>query len=322
MQNNLSLSITIPTLNRKELLEITLKLLIEQASQSLIPIEINVSDNSSDDDTPILFSNGGLFKDHVRYFRFEERVNIEDSFARAISISNGKFILLFGDDDIPLPGLVYEITRLILLHADSGFFYINRIIGDMNLVKTNEIPHFNSPFGYIQMPIGEFIRNFTHWPGFVSCLVFSRDAWDNGASEKNDFEGFNFLNRIYFGSSNKNVTYVASPLVIQRRGIQSWKSKWPQYWLISIPKLLENLEKKGVTTNAVKLWQRDEVTLKRFLIDCLVAKAYNYNYKSDFWNISRAYQYSLSKKIFSFIIQYFVPHLLAKYIYSKSNKMT
>lgn len=321
-ENGIVLSITIPTLNRRALLEQTLDLIFEQSEQALVPLQISVCDNASDDGTIFLFTNGGRFENLVQYVRFDKRVEIDESFSRAISISKGKFILLFGDDDIPLPGFILQITKIIALNLECSLIYINRIIGDVNLNNTTEVPHPDSPFGIKVMPIDAFIRTFTHWPGFVSCLVFSIDSWERSSQEQSLYDGYNFLNRIYVGSKNKSAIYIGSPLVLQRRGIQAWKKHWPKYWLISVPRLLANQESNGITFGAVKSWHDNEVTTKRFFIDCFVAKAYNYSINSDFWSESRKYQTSKIRTFISFSVQFFVPSIFAKFIYSKTNKMT
>ena len=321
-QDIVILSIVIPTLNRKDLLQITLDHLIEQLDQSKVSIELIVSDNASDDGTYTLFDSGSKYNDVVHYTYFEKRVDIDKSFERSVDLCNGDFIIIFGDDDIPLPGYIHEITKELLNNRDAAFLYVNRIIGDSKLENSSEIPHPNKPFGSQSMSASDFICRFTHWPGFITCLVFSKKSWTRGSIEPNIFPGFNFLNKVYAGSKDCNVCFIASPLVLQRRGIQSWKSNWPQYWLISIPEILINLEKNESTIGALTNWQLKEVTNKKYFIDCFVAKAYNYSNSSSFWELSRQYQKSNLRKLISFFVQYFIPVNIAKFFYSKTGKMT
>jgi len=316
------LSIVIPTLNRRELLEKTLDLLIKQLSDALITIEVIVCDNASNDNTETLFNDDGRFANIVKYVRYNDRVNIDDSFARSIALCAGKYVNLFGDDDLPLPGFIKELTYTISTNKNVDLFYINRVVGDENLFNTSFIPHSNSPFGIRLMSISKFVNEFTHWPGFVTCLVFSANAWERSFGEKTYFDGYNFLSRIYIGCKDKIACFIASPLVLQRRGIQSWKKFWPQYWLVSMPQLLENLEINNVTSGALTTWRQKEVTTKRYLIDRFVAKAYAYPITSLFWKESRKYQVSGIRQIGSLFIQYLVPVFIAKFLYSKTNKMT
>ncbi len=316
------LSIVIPTVGRKLLLEDTLDSFLLQLEQTKVKLEFIVSDNASDDGTVSLFSEGGKFYNKIKYVRLDKRVNADESFDRAVNIASGKFVLLFGDDDIPLPGFISEITSALAINSNIDIVYVNRIVGDMHLNNTTHIPHPDSPYGMRWIRLSPFIQEFTYWPGFISCFIFSKQSWINGSSFYTGFEGYNQLSRVYNGSIKKEVCYIASPLVIQRVGIHPWKKHWPRYSLVSMPSLLDNLEKKSITTGALEKWQKKEISTRRFFIDCFVAKAYNYPISSNFWKDSRKYQKSRIRLFISYFVQYFIPALLAKFMYSKTKKMT
>jgi glycosyltransferase involved in cell wall biosynthesis len=314
-------SIVIPTLNRSRLLGVTLRELILQLGTSLVSTEIVVSDNASEDDTASLFQAKGEFAD-IRAVIHETRVDIDSSFERAVAAARGEYILLFGDDDIPLPGFIHEISKLIAAPEQPAFVYVNRIIGDEALERTTEVAHPSNPYGVSIMTPGELIRRFTHWPGFISCLAFHRKTWTDGGQHGTGYDGFNFLSRIYAGSAGRSVAYLAAPLALQRRGIQSWKKNWPRYWLISMPGLLKNLEDLGIAPGAVAGWRATSINLRNFTIDCLVAAAYGYSPVDPFWKKSRSYQSSSLLKLISLTFQYAVPEFLAAFLYKRSSKMT
>ncbi len=318
-----TLAIAVPTLNRRGLLSETLRLLIAQLPEAEIEVSLCVSDNASDDGTHELFAAGGEFET-VRYHRHENRVGIDESFRRTVELAKGNFILLFGDDDIPLPGFLKEVTRALRKSADAGFLYVNRLIGDMSLKKTAEVAHEDCPFGSAQiLEVGEFIERFTHWPGFVTSLVFSRRTWEEGLDAYSErFDGYSFLARVYWGARKRNAIYVPSPLLIQRRGVLAWKKEWPRYWLLSMPRMLRHFDMEGITQKAVANWLAAEVTTLRFSVDCFVAKAYGYAPRAEFWSESRSFQPSLIRRIISLGIEWFLPSVLAKALYSKSPKMT
>lgn len=318
---NVLLSIIVPTLNRRDLLQITLDELLYQINQ-FNEVELIVSDNASNDGTHLLFENGKYKDANLNYIKHNTQVDIDQSFARSADLAKGKYIVLFGDDDIAMPGYVNEVLRAIKENPTCAFVYVNRLICDQHLHFSNEIPHIDEVHGIHIMDINNFIRYFTHWPGFVTSLVFSKKVWDKGDKLSYNYPGYNFLYRVYMSSEGLNACYIASPLVAQRRGIQTWKKFWPQYWLISMPLLLKNLEENNIANGALKIWQQKEVNNKRFLIDLFVAKAYGYPVNSDFWRLSRYYQISKMRKIISLFVQFCLPFFLARYIYSKSNKMT
>lgn len=313
-----SLSIVIPTLNRIEFLRIALDNFVQQIPYSHIKLEICVCDNASNDGTSGLFGEGSLYE-QIRYYRFTERVDSDTSFQRAVRVATGEYILLFGDDDVPLPGFVAHITKIIADHDAIELLYVNRIIGDEKLDLATEIPHSSAPYGVTLLSTSDFISKFTHWPSFISSLVFARRIWQERVTS---YEGYNYYYSQLIGSRDGRVAFAASPLVLQRRGRQTWKNKWPLYWLVSMPKLLKDLETAGVTHGALNKWANEEVTHVKFFIDCVVAKAYNYGVNSAFWKDSRSYQTSKIRIFGSFLIQFFLPTFLAKLFYSKFGKMT
>lgn len=317
------LSIAVPTLNRASLLGETLDLLLAQIEEAVVPIEILVSDNASEDETPKMFAASEARFPGVKYFRFDERVNIDGSFSRTVSCCKGEYILLFGDDDIPLPGFIREVTLAIREGSQLDLIYVNRLIGDATLNFTREIAHIERPYGRHTMEIGDFIERFTHQPGFVTSLIFSRRAWEGGADKvRPEYDGYSFLARVYWGAREGRAIYIGAPLLIQRRGVQAWKKEWPRYWLVAMPSILHDLDENGITGKSLAAWRENEISDFRFLIDCVVAKAYGYAVGEPFWAVSRNFQISSKRLLISHFVERCMPAFLAKWAYSRSPKMT
>ena len=317
--NKKLLSIVIPTLNRRQLLEETINALLIEIKGFESEVEFIVINNASDDDTDVFLTEKCL-NTKVKYLSFTERVNIDDSFLRCITHSNGHFINIFGDDDLPLPGYVSRLINLIKSDSNIGIIYLNRLIGDENLINIGEVAHGSFGLSIQNLSSSDFIEKFTHWPGFISSLIFSRTSWNMGESSYNDlFLGYKFLARIYAGLKDLNCVYVGAPALIQRRGIQAWKSDWPRYWLVNMPRLLVSFDDKGTTKNALSHWNANEVTLKRVLIDCLVAKAFKYKFNDSFWNEATRYQ-PFARGLVIQIVRIIAPPILMSWLYFNLGK--
>lgn len=317
------LSIAVPTLNRAKFLPDTLDRLLAQMEEAVVPVEILVSDNASEDDTPKLFALSGARFSGVKYFRFDERTNIDGSFARAVGCCAGEYILLFGDDDVPLPGFLREVTMAIREGNDPALLYVNRLIGNSSLDSTREVAHIEQPYGRQAMRMDAFIERFTHQPGFVTSLIFSRRSWEGGADKvRPEYDGYSFLARVYWGAREGRAIYIGAPLLIQRRGVQAWKKEWPRYWLVAMPSILRDLDENGIAGKSLAAWRENEISDFRFLIDCVVAKAYGYATGEPFWAASRSFQASSKRLLISHFVERCVPAFLAKWAYSRSPKMT
>jgi hypothetical protein len=308
------LSFVIPTLNRKAFLPETLSHLMPQVARATVPVEVVISDNCSDEPLDeVIKPYPGL-----RIVRWDERVDIERSFERSVPLASHPFVCLFGDDDIALPGYVDEIVSCLMRPdaAAIGCIYTNRLIGDSTLNVTREIAHTGNPYGVSIMEPADFIEEFNHQPGFVTSLIFSKEVWDAGiAGYLPEFQGYSFLSRVYSGMSGRKAAYLRAPLVIQRRGVQTWKADWPDFWLISMAGLLHRLDRVGVTRTALDHWRHDEVTLKGWVKDCIVAKGLKHGWRSSFWRESRSYQDDWLRRATSLAIQYLLPAKMADAIF-------
>lgn len=313
------LSIIVATLNRVELLKITLPLLLEQVIPFIKQVELLIVNNSSTDDTYTWLENLNHRQPEVKVIHFDNQANIDDSFKRCVEAAHGEYICIFGDDDIPFPNFVTKILAVIKEH-NPALIYFNRIIGNEYLSKLTDIAHKTYGINDTLYTTSTFISTFTHWPSFISSLVFKYQCWLAGEPfYQPDFLGYKFLARVYYGASAQQCLYVGLPYLIQRRGIQSWKKDWPRYWLVNLPTLLSLLEQQGHTQGALAVWQQKEVSIKRLLIDLIVAKAYSYPISDSFWKQATAFQ-KFPRNWLVILVKYVISPSLAKKLYFSSGK--
>lgn len=314
------LSVVIPTLNRRHLLEKTLTWIINELSGHEDCVELVVINNSSDDNT-IDFLESWQKKHPVKIISFEKRVNIDESFERCIKNSCGKYINIFGDDDLPIPGFLSRVLNCLKKNDDIGLIYLNRLIGNIDLSFVGEVAHPNHGIDEKIYSCNEFISKFTHWPGFISSLIFSRETWIKGEKYYQDkYLGYKFLARVYAGCNDKTCIYIGAPALVQRRGQQAWKSQWPRYWLVNMPKMLADFDRSGVSKGALLNWQKYEVKSFRFFIDCFVAKAFGYSKSDQFWSEAASFQKNRLRLGILIFFQYIFPSRVAKAIYFSIGK--
>ncbi len=154
------LSICIPTWNRRQFLDLSLRSLKEQLKDiDQSKLELFVSDNCSDDGTDRLvrdYINQGL---PINYFRQSENVGASKNFINCMRNCTGKYILLLGDDDILKPR---ALKRLIdsLEGKDYGLVFIY----DQFNSSTKE---FNNS--------EKFLKYVSFWITFMSGNVFRKE---------------------------------------------------------------------------------------------------------------------------------------------------
>ena len=104
------LTIAIPTCNRADCLRELLSVLADQLKNEP-RVELLISDNASPDHTPTVVKNfidRGL---QVQYVRNAQNIGPDANFLQCFEKANGKYVWLFSDDDLIIPGGVSKILH-------------------------------------------------------------------------------------------------------------------------------------------------------------------------------------------------------------------
>lgn len=174
MHNNIILSICIPTYNRAESLNDTIKSIISQdIFINTDDVEIIISDNCSEDNTEIISKNySEQFPGKIKYFK--NTTNIKDyNFEKALSRGTGEFLKLNNDTLTYNKSSLAEIVQLIKNYRQSKkmIFFSN---GNLNLTD------------YVcTQSLDEFIDKVSFFAGWIGGF----GIW------KEDFEKINDFNR-------------------------------------------------------------------------------------------------------------------------------
>lgn len=313
--NPIILSIVIPTLNRPQYIKSSLESLIESYSKIKINHEFIISDSGSSKDNLTIYETQLKSFSEIKIIRSNKELRIEESIEKCVEISRGKFIHIFGDDDLALPGLGIIIEDIISSQK-TDLIYINRLIGDSNLYKVQEIAHpMDVKYGLKELPISDFIEEYRHWPGFIPSLVFSRKSWIQGLKNtSNKLEGYSFLEYIFRGNLEKKIIILCWPYIIQRRGIQAWKDLWPKYFYESMIILLQRMDEEGISKNALKNMMIYDMRTISIISDLLLARIRPKLYKRTFWKfIILEKTRSIKLRFFGFLI-WIMPLFIAKFI--------
>jgi glycosyltransferase involved in cell wall biosynthesis len=121
------LTIAIPTYNRQHCLAELLPVLIFQsraANATAVRVEIVISDNASTDSTREYVLDN--FANDLRYFRNESNIGAAANFIECVSKASGRYIWIFGDDEILVEHAVERLLELLnkrpaLVIAASSF---------------------------------------------------------------------------------------------------------------------------------------------------------------------------------------------------------
>jgi glycosyltransferase involved in cell wall biosynthesis len=102
------LTIAIPTYNRAWCLRELLSPLVDQVKDEP-RIELIISDNASPDDTPSVIEEFVARGLPVRYIRNTQNIGADANFLQCFEQARGKYIWIFSDDDIIVPGALKKL---------------------------------------------------------------------------------------------------------------------------------------------------------------------------------------------------------------------
>ena len=103
MNNEILLSIAIPTFNGSKYLQDTLESIVPQILSYPHNVDVVISDNASEDNTKDIVKKYQEKYQFIKYFRNDVNVGPDKNFDLAIRRSGGKYVWLFSDDDLLQP---------------------------------------------------------------------------------------------------------------------------------------------------------------------------------------------------------------------------
>ena len=117
------LSITIPTFNRAAHLWLNLQQLVKEFKGiTQHAVEIVISDNASDDETPNVIQEAIEAGLHIRYIRNHTNIGSDANFAQCFNLAMGRYVIIMGDDDQFTDGSLKALVDE-LQHPFSGEQY-------------------------------------------------------------------------------------------------------------------------------------------------------------------------------------------------------
>lgn len=315
------LSIAIPTLNRAQYLRFTLTHFMPQVKKCSDEVEIVVCSNQSDDNTADIVNDIVTKCDFVHFYDCKERLPLGEQFKRTVSFSEGQYVILWGDDDVPAPFLIDYLLSLIEEKRDCGLFYFNRLVGyeEGNSIKSLTV--YDNLYKEVRSTYTdstEFIADNFWGATFMSAVMFNRSVWEEGLNFNTDTHyGFEFMGILYYGNRGKNIIYENFPLCIQRKvAHRAWGTDWPKYALLGLPNMSKDLEKEGIFKDGLNVWKQKYNKFPMFCYILMSAATDKKKYKAYCSQFAK-YQDGILRKSLVYLIIYLMPG----FVYNLSRKI-
>jgi glycosyltransferase involved in cell wall biosynthesis len=266
----MNLSICIPTFNRAKHLANCLNSIILCNAQSEFEFEVCVSDNCSTDDTEDVVRHAQSAI-QIKYQKNPDNLGIPRNFLNVVSMAEGDFVWLIGDDDLLKPNAIAELYSLIDNHPQVDFFYVNTFH-----LNSDFLDGFPSPFNTANLPSDMAPFSTWHFDGELDFLklinpkvsfdflggmflsVFRRDQWElnkhvldeNAISDCRTFSHFDntFPHvKIFAKAFSTSVAYFNSkPLNVCLTGAREWSPMYPFIHSVRLVEALQEYRNNGL----------------------------------------------------------------------------
>ena len=121
-----TLSICIPTRNRATHLANCIHSLISSQAHSESSFQICISDNNSSDNTASIVQQAPT-RLNIKYNKHSANVGFARNLPKIVSMADGEYVRVIGEDDLPMPYAVSMLDRLMNQHPLVDFFTLTHM---------------------------------------------------------------------------------------------------------------------------------------------------------------------------------------------------
>jgi abequosyltransferase len=218
-EGEILLSICIPTYNRSKFLDLCLSQLLKQIDPFKNIVEVIISNNCSPDDTDDIVEKYKNLGFEIHYNKNKENIGADGNLEKCFQLSTGKYLWLFGDDDLILDGKFDKIIH-ILQNTNYGSIHLKHYWFMYDYIK--EMPStVTSEFKYLEYTDSiEYLKVLNVQTTFISGNIINKSLISGNIDSKKYLSSnlnhlYWILNAIF--QSKKNLI-VESPLLACQAG--------------------------------------------------------------------------------------------------------
>lgn len=307
------LSICVPTYKKADWLELSLRIVLEQAKKFAPKVEIVVSDDASPDHSgDILKKIAEEYKDIFRFFIQEKNLKNNKNYLFTIDQAKGEYIWLLGNDDYLREGAIAKVIETLEAHPNIDFFYMSYSFFNPPARPEQVFDKLKQPIAKEDLSpcsLGDHVMEdrplkwlgevptydalcFTPMYGAIVKKPLWRAAFDFNA--KGEF--FKYLQGS-FGYAEYLTThflsipgyYIGYPYVMASRDI-SWGSFAASACLRNMPVLYDLLEEQGVSLKTLRFIRTDYLKLIRESIPYVLQYSNIFHHEEfSFWDHTKRF---------------------------------
>jgi len=244
---NLKLSIAIPTYNRCNYLMELVPNLLEQcyeADKNYTEIEVIISDNASTDTTSEYILKNYSDNKRIKYYRNTENIGAEANFIESVKRANGQYVWLFGDDELLEKNAIIRVLNIIKKYSISLL-----IVKDENYTTGIEHSKLFKNYSELVLYMSKINPHFLLAHTLITANIFLKEIFD--IQRANNFISTNYAHMYAIMEKLKEggSVYVFNESIIQVRKHRAKFAEPPKYLLFKQAKYINYLGNIYKNTN-------------------------------------------------------------------------
>jgi abequosyltransferase len=170
------LTFAIPTYNRLDCLRLLLERIgaeVAATQGGATPVEVLVCDNASTDASAAWLAPLAA-QGRIRLLRQPSNIGADGNFVSCVREARGRYVWIFGDDDLPLPGAITRVAQFLRAHSPALLYLPARWHeGDLAAVDVPPLPAAEP----VPVEAGTLALRANAYVTFISSWVLDRERY-------------------------------------------------------------------------------------------------------------------------------------------------
>lgn len=236
----MQLTISIPTHNSAYYLDEALSSIISEPGLGS-DYEIVLSDNSFSSATQNLYKKKYINYSGINYYRSLNYTSLDSNINRAVELAKGKYVWIFGDDDLIVPGAIISIIKYLKKHELSILILNSQSFSKKGIIEERRVP-FKSNLIYGNKEDNVFLADFGPYLTYIGAIVVNKELWIKNFDETKIGSYFAHLDVLFKIKKNRIAHFLSKDCIKMRYGSQTWNAKSFEIWSIFFAEIIWDLQ--------------------------------------------------------------------------------
>ncbi|MDB4797084.1 glycosyltransferase [bacterium] len=303
------LSIVIPSNNRTVLLDEAIVSIITDSSWNS-DCELCISDNSKGDETGTLIRTKYSGSSQIVYRRSLDAPSLDENVDMAISMASGKYVWVFGDDDLIVKDFLAELITYLKSSSPDIVILNSCSFQEQGQVEESRLA-LDSLIVYGHNDNDSFLADQGAYLTYVPCILIRKKLWEKCFRSEKVGTFFAHIDAVCRAKIGHTAHYLPRPAIKMRLHMQTWTANHFEIWNIYFPEVIWTLDNYSLQAKQSVIQRYPLKSVKRIL----ASRAYGRFDFNIFKTILLPYKdSSLIVKVSSFIIS-IIPRELFRRLY-------